>query len=85
MPDKPKLAPVLKAADAEPRKLSSTARGYDARHRKLRALRLNAHPLCESCGKQWSTVAHHLVYPAKTVDDYRAVCSGCHNAIHGGR
>lgn len=55
---------------------------YGTKHQKLRLQRLAQHPICERCQAAFSTQAHHLVYPARSVDDYQALCEGCHKEEH---
>ena len=53
---------------------------YGANHQKLREQRLNMFPFCEAKGCQrFSEEAHHLCYPARSIDDYRALCLVCHD------
>lgn len=84
MPDAPKFANLTTKGTGKPRP-SSTARGYDTKHRKLAAQRRHEHPICEYCHDAWSVDADHLVYPARSVDDYRATCRSCHNKKTHGR
>lgn len=51
----------------EPRKLSTTERGYDGTWRKLRALFIAEHPLCVECEREGRIV------PATQVDHIMAL------------
>lgn len=55
---------------------------YGTTHRKLRKQRLAMHPICERCQNAYASCAHHLVYPAVSVDQYQALCRKCHDEIH---
>ena len=78
MPDMPPLTPGPKR-----KQLAKTAeRGYGAAHRKARVLLLAKYPICQICNKYASSHAHHLVYPALTIDDYQALCPKCHADLH---
>ncbi len=59
----------------------TTQHHYGATHQHLRRLRLAKYPICERCHEAFAEEAHHLVYPAKSVDDYQAVCKPCHRTI----
>ena len=57
---------------------------YGTIHQKLRAQVLAANPVCVICKAAWATDAHHVRYPARSVNDYLAVCETCHHVkIHG--
>lgn len=64
------------------RKGSSHQRGYGQLHRTLRAARLALHPVCEACGKAFAVEAHHVKWPAVTIEDYRCLCVECHRQEH---
>lgn len=83
----------MRPCDCAPRnrhKLSSTKRGYDSRHRKLRQRELAEQPLCEDClavGRTTPAVDIHHV--RKVVDapelrldraNRRRLCKACHEA-----
>lgn len=63
---------------------SSTARGYNYTHRRLRAQVLAGDPPCHWCGTAPATVADHLVPLAlggtNTLDNYVPSCVSCNSA-----
>lgn len=82
MPNRP---PLVKKMDEPKKRQSTNARGYDARYKKLRRIRLEEHPICEVCNEAFSTQAHHLVYTTDLqLSDLKAVCNLCHSKIHRG-
>lgn len=89
MPYRPrtlKLTP--RPADTRP---SSSARGYDHRWRRTRAMKLAQDPLCAECGEP-ATEVDHVVALTKggthDADNLRSLCKPCHtrktNAVDGG-
>jgi len=74
-------------------RLPSSQRGYDARWRKLRRMKLAANPLCEECERRRlvvrATMVHHIM-PIKGPDDpgrldwdnLMSLCEPCHDAKH---
>jgi len=53
-------------------------------HRR-RAAVLKRNPICESCEKARSIIAHHLTYEhvgAEPLFELRAACSSCHEHVH---
>ena len=81
IPTMPALVPTKPKYTRPPRKGHRS--DYGVTHQKMRAARLAAHPICEECQADWSYHAHHLRYPATCIDDYRALCEGCHAKAHG--
>jgi len=69
---------------ATSRALSRQARGYEAKHEKLRRQVLREEPLCRLCRIRASTVADHIMSLAAggiTVrSNYQGLCSGCSKA-----
>lgn len=74
---------------ADERRLSSTARGYDRRWRKARARYLQEHPLCEECDHAGrvvpATVVDHIV-PHRgdqklfwDENNWQGLCKRCHD------
>ena len=70
---------------------SGQERGYDAQWKKVRALYIKQHPLCEECLKNSKTVlatkVHHII-PAINKDtrydfsNLMALCDKCHGKLH---
>lgn len=81
MPNKPKRAKPIKTAES-PRRAKTAERGYDRRHVKLRAMLLRLFPICQTCQAAFSQHAHHLRYPAETLNDYASLCEACHQKHH---
>ncbi len=59
------------------------SRGYDARHRKWRAVILARDPICKICDEAESVIADHIL-PVEDGGDWslengQGVCRGCHN------
>jgi hypothetical protein len=81
MPHQPKIVPAPKRA--APRRASSSARGYDHRHRKARAALLAEHPVCQVCTDAFATDAHHVDGDTSNTDpaNYLAVCEACHHGV----
>lgn len=79
----PKKMDKAKPLTEQPKKEKPSAyqRGYDKTHTKLRKELLATFPICQRCNKDFSTDAHHLKYPANSIEDYLAVCQRCHRAI----
>lgn len=76
-----------KSDKAQPPKFNNPRRNqdrshYGATHRKLRLERLLLFPFCEICKKEFATIAHHIIYPATSVEHYQALCEKCHKQIH---
>lgn len=64
---------------------SSTQRGYDAKWRKLRAIKLRANPLCECPGcERVAALVHHKDKNShnNSSDNLMSVCQPCHERIH---
>lgn len=69
----------------------SSQRGYDARWRKVRAMKLRANPLCEECEKGKvltpASMVHHIV-PIEEggevldLENLMALCESCHDKKH---
>jgi len=62
---------------------TAAQRGYDARHRRWRALVLARYPICVDCGMRPSTEADHVI-PLEQGGDWslengRGRCKGCHS------
>lgn len=79
MPEKPEKA---KPINFNSPKRNDNRAHYNSKHRRLRLQRLAIFPICEICQKEFSSIAHHLVYPANDVNSYQALCSACHKKIH---
>ena len=81
MPDIPPLVPGRRKYTKPPKDRTH----YGTTHQKLRLQVLAMSPLCqyqfEGC-TGWSEEADHLVYPARSVDDYRSCCAHCHRIRH---
>ena len=63
---------------------------HTSRWRKVRAVMLQAYPLCERCGMRCATEVHHMYSPrlepdhAFNTDHLRSLCHDCHvDADHG--
>lgn len=83
MPSRPK--PITSKAKKNPARESShrpTRSDYGTLHRRLREQVLNDNPFCVRCRQRFSEHAHHVHYPATSVDDYEALCRECHFAEH---
>lgn len=80
MPEKMKTAKLINRRSEQ--RPSAYRRGYDSRHRKLRLEVLALSPVCQICKERFSEHAHHLRYPAASVDDYQALCGRCHMRLH---
>ncbi len=62
---------------------SSTARGYDGRHRKWAKVILVRDPICKICDEADSVIADHIV-PVEdggewSLENGQGVCRDCHN------
>ena len=79
-PQMPGLVPTKRKYNRPPRPKTSTH--YGTTHQKLRALLLSKYPICQLCESNASVEAHHIVYPARALEDYRAVCTPCHQSLH---
>ena len=71
---------------------SAASQGYDHKWNAMRDWYIARHPLCEDCeahGKVTPAVLVHHVVPLKDggerldPDNLRALCTDCHEAIHG--
>jgi hypothetical protein len=82
MPYRPKLVKFPGKNPARPSSYRPTRSDYGTQHKKLRELVLANNPFCQKCGVEFACHAHHLVYPATSVTDYLALCTGCHYAEH---
>lgn len=63
---------------------TATARGYDTRWQKVRAIKLGREPLCQcGCGKLAECV-HHLDRNPKNndIDNLMSMATECHSKIH---
>lgn len=64
---------------------SAYKRGYNAEFLLIRARVLRENPICDICGINKSTTAHHIpdyVQGTSHKDyEYQAVCAGCHNKL----
>lgn len=71
---------------AKPRP-SSTARGYDRKWRRVRAMFLRRHPACELCGGE-ATEVHHMVPLAEggthAWANLQPLCKRCHSRVTAG-
>lgn len=68
------------------RRKTTTERGYGSEHQRQRERLLKERPLCQLCGKAWSTDLHHIDRnPFNRADDNALmVCEPCHHTkIHG--
>lgn len=67
---------------------SSTARGYDKQHRKLRRLAIAQHPYCADCGATQDLTADHIVPRSRggqnVLSNYAVRCRRC-NSRRGAR
>jgi 5-methylcytosine-specific restriction enzyme A len=67
---------------------SSTARGYDKQHRKLRRLAIAQHPYCTDCGATQDLTADHIVPRSRggqnVLFNYAVRCRRC-NSRRGAR
>jgi len=76
---------ALQAAYDE-RRGTSTARGYDARWARVRAMKLGRDPLCESCRDhdRPAVLVHHRDRDPRNnrMDNLTSLCMECHNAEH---
>lgn len=83
MPDKPpKHRPARRpTSDGRP---SASARGYDARWRRLRDVILRERPICERCRREAATDVDHIVRREAGGTDERSnlqsLCHSCHSA-----
>lgn len=77
-----KMKTVKKPKSITNNRPTSTQRGYDRGHRSMRQQLLALHPVCQHCNREFSEHAHHLRYPARSLDDYQALCSTCHSRHH---
>ncbi len=71
--------------DYERSRLSPAQRGYDARWRILRDIKLRANPMCECRGcKDVATLVHHMDKNPhnNSQDNLMSVCNPCHERIH---
>lgn len=64
---------------------SSAARGYGERWRRIRAMKLRNHPVCEVCRLAPATQVDHIKAKAHGGDDYdpdnlQSICRPCHQA-----
>jgi len=67
---------------------TSAERGYDRRWRKVRAVKLRKHPLCERCLKDGKTRAADLVHHKdrnpknNRWNNLESLCVSCHDIEH---
>lgn len=82
MPEAPGLVPHTPKRVTRPQQ-SSTARGYGTAHRKARKRILAKFPICQQCGRSWSTDLHHVDHDVNNRADTNllAVCEGCHHGV----
>lgn len=80
----PNLPPPAPRPNNSPKRLGSTARGYNYKHQKRRAALLKEFPICQRCGAAWSYHMHHELGvendPLHT--SVKALCESCHKEIH---
>lgn len=65
-------------------RLSSTARGYGAEHRRLRKAVLADSPICVKCRERFATDLHHADGNNRntSAENLLPWCAQCHNAHH---
>lgn len=81
MPTKAKHARMIKGESGRPARRTAAQRGYGADHRRMVAILKAMFPICQiaaDCCTGFSEEGHHLRYPARSVEDYLAVCRACH-------
>lgn len=79
MPEKPKRAKPIEFNTSRPKPDRSN---YDYLHQQNREALLAKFPYCVVCENAVSVHAHHRKYPARTIDDYMALCEACHKEQH---
>jgi hypothetical protein len=81
MPDIPPLVPGKRKHAKRPQDKTH----YGLTHQRLAKQVIHDRPICEyqydGC-LGWSTEADHLVYPARSITDYKATCKPCHIKRH---
>ncbi len=60
------------------------ARGKDCRATMRRYLPKEARQ-CAECGSTRFIILHHIVYPAKSLEDIQILCRSCHKMKHDGK
>jgi 5-methylcytosine-specific restriction enzyme A len=65
--------------DANVRRGSAAARGYDHRWRRLSRRAIRKQPWCTDCGTRDDLTGDHLRWPARTLADVDVVCRGCNS------
>lgn len=89
MSEFPTNAPRLKLHEpSRPRRrLTTKERGYDNRHRQIRAVLIKQYPVCQICQDKFSAHLHHIDGNTKNIDptNLQMVCQKCHSALHNAR
>ncbi|MFN0092910.1 MAG: HNH endonuclease [Acidimicrobiales bacterium] len=52
---------------------------------RMRAATIARDEACTRCGSTTDLTAHHLTYPAGSIDDLTTLCRRCHGHVDGGR